>query len=58
MKAPHQLPSPCRLRDLDERKGKLPCCQKVTDIQTSVEKWVKFLLLGTEKNVLSTKQPL
>ena len=38
MKAPHQLPSPCRLRDLDERKGNLRCCQEVTDIQTSVVK--------------------
>ena len=25
------------IRDLDERKGKLPCCQEVSDIQTSVE---------------------
>ena len=33
-------------RDLDERKGKLRCCQEVTDIQTSVEKFVKGLLLG------------
>ena len=35
------------IRDLDERKGKLPYCQEVTDIQTSVE--VKVLLLGVEK---------
>ena len=39
------------IRDLDERKGKLPCCQEVTDIQTSVEKFVKALLLGVEKKL-------
>ena len=39
------------IRDLDERKGKLPCCQEVTDIQTSVEKFVKVLLLGVEKKL-------
>ena len=37
------------IRDLGERKGKLPCCQDVTDIQTSVEKFVKALLLEVEK---------
>ena len=39
------------IRDLDERKGKLPCCQDVTDIQTSVEKFVKALLLEVEKDL-------
>ena len=39
------------IRDLDERKGKLPYCQEVTDIQTSVEKFVKALLLGVEKKL-------
>ena len=34
------------IRDLDERKGKLPYCQEVRDIQSSVEKFVKALLLG------------
>ena len=33
------------IRDLDEQKGKLPCCQEVTDIQTSVENVLKALLL-------------
>ena len=37
------------IRDLDERKGKLPYCQEVRDIQSSVEKFVKALLLGVEK---------
>ena len=37
------------MRDLDERKGKLPCCQEVTEIQTSVERYLKVLLLAVEK---------
>ena len=46
-------PSPLDLfiRDLDERKGKLPCCQEVTDIQTSVERFLKSLLLEEEKEL-------
>ena len=46
-------PSPLDLfiRDLDERKGKLPCCQEVTDIQTSVERFLKSLLLEVEKEL-------
>ena len=39
------------IRDLDERKGKLPCCQEVTDIQTSVERFLKSLLLEVEKEL-------
>ena len=39
------------IRDLDERKGKLPYCQEVTDIQTSVEKFVNAVLLGVEKKL-------
>ena len=43
------------IRDLDERKGKLPCCQEyvqeVTDIQTSVENFLKALLLEIEKDL-------
>ena len=39
------------IRDLDERKGKLPCCQEVTDIQTSVERFLKVLLLAAEKEL-------
>ena len=39
------------IRDLDERKGKLPCCQEVTDIQTSVERFLKTLLLEVEKEI-------
>ena len=39
------------IRDLDERKGKLPCCQEVTDIQTSVERFLKTLLLRVEKSL-------
>ena len=39
------------MRDLDERKGKLPCCQDVTDIQTSVENFLKALLLEIEKDL-------
>ena len=38
------------IRDLVERKGKLPCCQKVTDIHTSVERFLKTLLLRVEKS--------
>ena len=42
------------IRDLDERKGKLPCCQEyvqeITDIQTSVENFLKALLLDIEKD--------
>ena len=39
------------IRDLDERKGKLPCCQEVNDIQTSVERFLKSLLLEVEKEL-------
>ena len=43
------------IRDLDERKGKLPCCQEyvqeVTEIQTSVENFLKALLLEVEKDL-------
>ena len=39
------------IRDLDERKGKLPCCQEVTDIHTSVEGFLKTLLLRVEKSL-------
>ena len=39
------------IRDLDERKGKLPCCQEVTEIQTSVERFLKVLLLAAEKEL-------
>ena len=39
------------IRDLDERKGKLPCCQEVTDIHTSVERFLKILLLRVEKSL-------
>ena len=39
------------IRDLDERKGKLPCCQEVTDIHTSVERFLKTLLLRVEKSL-------
>ena len=39
------------IRDLDERKGKLPCCQEVSDIQTSVERFLKSLLLEVEKEL-------
>ena len=42
------------IRDLDERKGKLPCCQEyvqeITDIQASVENFLKALLLDIEKD--------
>ena len=42
------------IRDLDERKGKLPCCQEyvqeITDIQVSVENFLKALLLDIEKD--------
>ena len=37
------------IRDLDERKGKIPCCQEVTDIQSSIENVLKDLLLEVEK---------
>ena len=39
------------VRDLDERKGKLPCCHEVTEIQTNVERFLKVLLLAAEKEV-------
>ena len=39
------------IRDLDERKGKLPCCQEVTDIQNSVENVLKALLRMVEKEL-------
>ena len=42
------------IQDLDERKGKLPCCQEyvqeITDIQVSVENFLKALLLDIEKD--------
>ena len=42
------------IQDLDERKGKLPCCQEyvqeITDIQASVENFLKVLLLDIEKD--------
>ena len=38
------------IRDLDERKGKLSCCQEVTEIQTSVERFLKTLLEKVEKD--------
>ena len=45
------LPLDHFIQDLDERKGKLPCgCQEVTDIQTSVENFLKALLLEIEKD--------
>ena len=46
-----QNPLDLFIRDLDERKGKLPCCQEVTDIQTSVERFLKSLLLEVEKEL-------
>ena len=46
------LPLDHFIQDLDERKGKLPCgCQEVTDIQTSVENFLKALLLDIEKDL-------
>ena len=46
------LPLDHFIQDLDERKGKLPCgCQEVTDIQTSVENFLKALLLEIEKDL-------
>ena len=48
------LPLDHFIRDLDERKGKLPCCQEyvqeITDIQVSVENFLKALLLDVEKD--------
>ena len=48
------LPLDHFIRDLDERKGKLPCCQEyvqeITDIQVSVENFLKALLLDIEKD--------
>ena len=48
------LPLDHFIRDLDERKGKLPCCQEyvqeITDIQASVENFLKALLLDIEKD--------
>ena len=45
------LPLDHFIQDLDERKGKLPCqCKEVTDIQTSVENFLKVLLLDIEKD--------
>ena len=38
------------IRDLDERKGKLSCCQEVIEIQTSVERFLKTLLEKVEKD--------
>ena len=46
------LPLDHFIQDLNERKGKLPCgCQEVTDIQTSVENFLKALLLEIEKDL-------
>ena len=46
------LPLDHFIQDLDERKGKLPCgCQEVTDIQTSVENFLKAFLLEIEKDL-------
>ena len=45
------LPFDHFIQDLDERKGKLPCCKEVTDIQTSVENFLKALLLEIEKDL-------
>ena len=40
------------IRDLDERKGKLPHgCQEVNDIQTSIERFLQTLLLEVEKEL-------
>ena len=39
------------IQDLDERKGKLPCCKELTDIQTSVENFLKALLLEIEEDL-------
>ena len=39
------------IRDLDERKGKLSCCQEVTEIQSSVERFLKTLLEKVEKDL-------
>ena len=48
------LPLDHFIRDLDERKGKLPCCQEyvqeITDIQVSVENFLRALLLDIEKD--------
>ena len=48
------LPLDHFIRDLDERKGKLPCCQEyvqeITNIQASVENFLKALLLDIEKD--------
>ncbi|CAH3160018.1 unnamed protein product [Porites lobata] len=46
------LPLDHFIQDLNERKGKLPCgCQEVTDIQTSVENFLKALLLEIKKDL-------
>ena len=37
------------IRELDEQKGKLTACCQVTDVQTSVERFLKTLLLKIEK---------
>ena len=42
------------MRDLDERKGKIPCCQEVTDIQTNLENVLKSLLLEVENPFFKT----
>ena len=39
------------IQDLDERKGKLPCCKEVTDIQTTVENFLKAPLLEIEEDI-------
>ena len=39
------------IRDVDERKGKLPCSEEVVEIQTSVERLLKSLLSVVEKEL-------
>ena len=39
------------IRDVDERKGKLPCAEEVVEIQTSVERLLKSLLSVVEKEL-------
>ena len=39
------------IRDLDERKGKLPCSKEVVEIQTSVERLLKGLLSVVEEEL-------
>ena len=46
------------IRDLDERKGKLPCCQEVIDVKISVERFLKTLLLEVDKELPFSKTTL